>query len=62
MKSEWTTPKLIVLGRGTPEESVLDICKNHEDITSFGPNNDIPGCKAADGNSTHIQCQGVTGS
>ena len=27
-KSEWGTPKLIVLGRGTPEENVLMGCKN----------------------------------
>lgn len=26
-KSEWGTPKLIVLGRGTPEEHVLAGCK-----------------------------------
>jgi len=33
-KSEWGTPKLIVLGRGTPEEHVLAGCKND---ASTGP-------------------------
>jgi len=27
-QNAWETPKLIVLGRGTPEEHVLDFCKN----------------------------------
>ncbi len=26
-KTQWTTPQLIVLSRGTPEESVLTVCK-----------------------------------
>ena len=27
-KAQWTTPQLIVLARGTPEERVLESCKN----------------------------------
>ena len=26
-KMQWTTPQLIVLSKGTPEESVLTVCK-----------------------------------
>lgn len=26
-RKKWTTPQLIVLGRGTPEENVLQSCK-----------------------------------
>lgn len=32
----WTRPQLIVLGKATPEESVLVVCKNHE-THDFGP-------------------------
>lgn len=28
-KKTWTTPKLVVIGRGKPEESVLAGCKSH---------------------------------
>jgi len=36
----WSQPKLIVLGRGTPEESVLCVCKSW---TGYGPKGS--GCK-----------------
>jgi len=45
-KSEWETPKLIVLGRGTPEEHVLTGCKN-----SGGSGNPSKDCmKGSSGN------------
>jgi hypothetical protein len=33
-KTRWSQPKLIILGRGTPEESVLCVCKSW---SSYGP-------------------------
>ncbi len=33
-RKTWETPRLIVLGRGMPEENVLLGCKQH--ITDFG--------------------------
>jgi len=30
MRKEWSQPRLVILGRGTPEENVLQICKNDE--------------------------------
>ena len=32
---EWSQPKLVVLGRATPEESVLEVCKNHEVASQY---------------------------
>ena len=29
MKKKWETPKLVVLVRGRPEESILTACKNN---------------------------------
>ncbi len=31
MGRDWQKPQLVVLGRGTPEESVLQVCKNQSD-------------------------------
>ncbi len=31
----WTRPQLVVLGRATPEESVLEVCKNHEVASQY---------------------------
>ncbi len=33
--AEWSQPKLVVLGRATPEESVLEVCKNHEVASQY---------------------------
>jgi hypothetical protein len=38
-KRKWSTPQLIVLARGTPEESVLESCKvNNPQGNPYGPN------------------------
>ncbi len=41
-KSKWTTPKLVILVRGTPEEAVLEVC--------------ACGAKADDDAKVHFQC------
>ena len=50
-KKPWTRPQLIVLGRGRPEESVLDKCRNFSPI-GRGPN--TPNCLAG-GSSTRCK-------
>ena len=40
-RKKWTTPQLIVLGRGTPEENVLAGCKT---ATAAGPTGSKTGC------------------
>jgi hypothetical protein len=55
-QTEWETPKLIVLGRGRPEEHVLGTCKNP--AFAGGPVPSFGGCKKAiNGN-----CQGHSNS
>lgn len=54
----WTRPQLVVLGRATPEESVLEVCKNHEVVSQYASGS--PSCsKQAPGAGN---CRGVTGS
>jgi len=54
----WTRPQLVVLGRATPEESVLEVCKNHEVASQYASG--YPSCsKQAPGAGN---CRGVTGS
>lgn len=53
-KSEWGTPKLIVLGRGTPEENVLMGCKN-----SGGAGNPHANCKYI---RDLVPCKSTSGS
>jgi hypothetical protein len=43
-KREWITPKLIVLGRGTPEENVLQFCKT-QGPGQMGPGGTIDRCR-----------------
>ncbi len=50
-KKEWVTPKLTVLVRGRPEESVLAGCK-HPSL-GYGP--DRPNCKEPGGVECSIQ-------
>ncbi len=38
-KKHWETPKLIILGRGKPEENVLAGCKSHPHPIGPGPSN-----------------------
>jgi hypothetical protein len=35
-KKEWTRPRLVVLGRGRPEESVLLACKAARNVCGQG--------------------------
>jgi len=37
MENTWQKPRLVVLVRGRPEESVLSFCKDAIDITPNGP-------------------------
>lgn len=43
MTKEWERPRLIILGRGRPEEQVLAVCKTK---LSFGPSADDCGLGA----------------
>jgi hypothetical protein len=56
----WERPTLIVLGRGTPEESVLDVCKGHDTPGSLPQTAQQPACWAQGDNAQ--TCRGVTGS
>ena len=54
----WTRPQLVVLGRATPEESVLEVCKNHEVAGQYAT-----GCDRCSWQSHNTNnCRGVTGS
>jgi len=56
--AKWDTPKLVVLAKGTPEERVLVVCKNHIEA---GAGNSP--CKPdVNGGIGQLICQGVTGS
>ena len=57
MAKSWTDPKLIVLGRGRPEENVLEVCKGH---TVGGPVKDP--CHTEGVGEHGKPCIGVTGS
>ncbi len=54
----WSRPQLIVLGRATPEESVLEVCKNHEVASQYASG--FPNCSWNSQNTNN--CRGVTGS
>lgn len=55
-RKPWSRPLLVVLGRGRPEENVLEVCKNHDG--SYGTfDNDVCGWNDAPG-----VCRGVTGT
>jgi hypothetical protein len=49
VRKHWMSPRLLVLGRGMPEESVLMGCK-HASLTVNGPNANNVGCKVGMGN------------
>ena len=57
MGRDWQKPQLVVLGRGTPEESVLQVCKNQSDAgpVASGPCHVI-------GVPPQGACIGVTGT
>ena len=58
---KWNRPQLVVLGRATPEESVLEVCKNHEMPGQMNsPNSDTCGWVGA--GAPTVPCIGVTGS
>ena len=58
---EWTRPRLVVLGRATPEESVLEVCKNHEmPGQMYSPDSATCGWMGA--GAPTAPCRGVTGS
>jgi|WetSurSiteA1Bulk_404760.scaffolds.fasta_scaffold200364_2 hypothetical protein len=54
-KKYWSQPQLIVLARGTPDESVLEGCKNNNKgahgtsngVSDCNPNSPTGGCPAA---------------
>jgi len=43
-RRQWTTPQLIVLARGMPEESVLDACKTNVPGSLGADKADLNGC------------------
>jgi hypothetical protein len=51
MKKEWTTPELVIMVRGRPEEAVLGFCKSC--CGTIGP--DYKNCDSGD---ISIQCLG----
>lgn len=63
VKRQWTQPQLIVLARGTPEESVLLHCKSIGATTAISP---YPvgqnGCDASDADGNCGACQARAGS
>jgi hypothetical protein len=61
-KMQWTTPHLVVLTRGTPEESVLTFCKRIE-IGIQGPTaQQQAGCQDLTSPSVCGACQARSGS
>ena len=54
----WTRPQLVVLARATPEESVLEVCKNHEVASQWATG--FSNCSWGSQNTNN--CRGVTGS
>jgi len=54
----WIRPQLVVLGRATPEESVLQVCKNHEVAGQYATGYDRCSWNSQNTNN----CRGVTGS
>jgi len=54
-RKKWSKPQLIVLGRGTPEENVLDGCKMPTLVSVSGTTTAKNGCKAR----TSGTCGGV---
>jgi hypothetical protein len=58
MKKPWEKPKLIILSRGRPEESVLAGCKIS---TVGGPNNVKAKCNLKSGNKCGV-CSAITTS
>ncbi len=63
MKKNWSTPGLVILLRGRPEEKVLEICKvNNPNVTSIGPSIQF-NIKCADLNASQncASCQGEGG-
>jgi hypothetical protein len=58
-EKKWSQPELVVLGRGTPEENVLEVCKNHEIEGMIGPDADRCSWPAGVGGGV---CRGVSGS
>ena len=61
-KMQWTKPQLIVLARGTPEESVLEHCKRIGDNNIGDPTNEAQvGCDTGVNNNCGA-CQSRSGS
>ena len=61
-KRQWTTPKLIVLARGTPEETLLLNCKIIDPGSVGATDNAQAGCQDIDSPSQCGACQARTGS
>ena len=56
-KQAWTTPQLIVLARGAPQEHVLEICYDHN-VADEGPGR--AGCGHVNYDPAPGVCVGVT--
>lgn len=51
VKKLWSRPKLIIIGEGTPEESVLAGCKGHGATSSTGPTSSKSNCNKINDNA-----------
>jgi hypothetical protein len=54
---KWEVPKLIVLVRGDPGESVLDGCKYHP-VLNGDPNNQLKACAQEIVTGQCVTCEG----
>ena len=63
-QKSWQTPQLIILARGTPEESVLLHCKRigYGGETTFSQSSGQTGCDQAEGDKSCGNCQSRSGS
>jgi hypothetical protein len=63
-QKSWETPQLIILARGTPEESVLTHCKRIGAGSGTGTPQDIgqDGCDTLQTNNNCGACQARSGS
>jgi len=63
-QKSWETPQLIILARGTPEESVLLHCKRISPSSGATSPQDLgqEGCDMAEGDKKCGACQSRSGS
>jgi hypothetical protein len=60
-RKKWDPPRLIVLGRGTPEENVLAGCKISKTGIK-GPSTNVTGCYKGPGGNCRSECKLIAAS